>query len=414
MFRPTHGSVALQQMWSATFAAVFITATAYSRQKHFAQVAVKSSYEARSLVRSEITQFLPDHRSIQVRFSLLQPTNDTDGLLGTQLPFLKNSLCWSEKNLASALIGNQLFGYAPEYVVYTDNHTHNYATEVFHGFPSHRYHLVNLDMDPKDMMRMAPFNKSEFDDRNWASVRRTLADSDHLDPQKARLLLGTDVKFLQRPLEFIEAASQLHEKQAVYMVDRFWQGQTADGQPVSKVKYRMNSTGPQCPGLLGDFVYLSPGLELTVKKLQEKMTWYMNQPRVLERTIPPCSASCLASNGLHAIDQFGLMMALGEAVRPMGEGCYSLDTERYSHWYPRTPKTQVTHDKTMDTCEMVQPVEMAAAYSSEQSEDSKLKMLFAALVLLFTAMVSLLCAFTEEKGSKELQAFDDWKDMCSS
>ena len=34
-----------------------------------------------------------------------------------------------------------------------DNHTHNYATEVFHGFPSHRYHLVNLDMDPKDMMR---------------------------------------------------------------------------------------------------------------------------------------------------------------------------------------------------------------------------------------------------------------------
>ena len=38
---------------------------------------------------------------------------------------------------------------------------------------------------------------------------------------------------------------------------------------------------------------------------------------------------------------------------------------------------QVTHDKTMDTCEMVQPVEMDAAYSSEQSEDSKLKMLFA-------------------------------------
>lgn len=31
----------------------------------------------------------------------------------------------------------------------------------------------------------------------------------------------------------------------------------------------MNTTGPQCPGLLGDFVYLSPGLELTVKKLQD-------------------------------------------------------------------------------------------------------------------------------------------------
>jgi hypothetical protein len=37
-------------------------------------------------------------------------------------------------------------------------------------------------------------------------------------------------------------------------------------------KYRMNTTGPQCPGLLGDFVYLSPGLELTVKKLQDPWT----------------------------------------------------------------------------------------------------------------------------------------------
>ena len=96
-------------------------------------------------------------------------------------------------------------------------------------------------------------------------------------PARRVCTCAEDVKFLQRPLEFIEAASQLHEKQAgnstvhvrwsqtsemqyrarrfwhsppiselrmswlgmtiqaVYMVDRFWQGQTADGQPVSKV-----------------------------------------------------------------------------------------------------------------------------------------------------------------------------------
>lgn len=60
---------ALRLMWSATFAAFFITATAYSRQKHFAQVAVKSSYEARSLVRSEISQFLPDLRCWEVNFA---------------------------------------------------------------------------------------------------------------------------------------------------------------------------------------------------------------------------------------------------------------------------------------------------------------------------------------------------------
>ena len=57
---------------------------------------------------------------------------------------------------------------------------------------------------------MAPFNKSEFDDRNWASVRRTLADCDHLNPQKGRLLLGTVTgtenrageRWISRPQEF--------------------------------------------------------------------------------------------------------------------------------------------------------------------------------------------------------------------
>ncbi|CAK9023172.1 unnamed protein product [Durusdinium trenchii] len=75
----------------------------------------------------------------------------------------------------------------------------------------------------------------------------------------------------------------------------------------------------------------------------------------------------MASNGLHAIDQFALVLALGEAVRPSGQGCFSLDVEKYSHWYPRTPKTQVTHDKTMDACIMeVDPTE----------EEAQLKILF--------------------------------------
>ena len=38
-----------------------------------------------------------------------------------------------------------------------------------------------------------------------------------------------------------------------------------------------------------------------------------------QRTIPPCPSSCMASNGLHAIDQFALVLALGEAVR-LGAG----------------------------------------------------------------------------------------------
>lgn len=146
-------------------------------------------------------------------------------------------------------------------MIYTDSQTHSYAQEIFQGFPWHRYELINLDLDPRDALRMAPFRREDFDDKNWASVRRTLADCDHLDVRKlgqrlflhfwlrkGRLLLGTDVKFLQRPLNFIEAAQSLREQQAtycmrkakvlaqaVYMVDRFWQGETPDGQPVSNV-----------------------------------------------------------------------------------------------------------------------------------------------------------------------------------
>ena len=128
-------------MW--IFFAFFISAVAYNRQQQFAQVLVNSTEgtelgrDRRSLVRSEIPG-LSDPKSLIVRFSLLQPSNDTESLLNTQVPFLQNSLCWAEKNLASSLIASQHFGY-PHYVVYTDNHTHSYAREIFRRFPWHRY-----------------------------------------------------------------------------------------------------------------------------------------------------------------------------------------------------------------------------------------------------------------------------------
>ena len=39
--------------------------------------------------------------------------------------------------------------------------------------------LRNLDLDPRDAKRLQPFQKhrEDFDDKNWASVRRTLADA---------------------------------------------------------------------------------------------------------------------------------------------------------------------------------------------------------------------------------------------
>eukprot|EP00439_Symbiodinium_sp_Y106_P065390 s235_g10.t1 len=363
-------------LW-ALFAALFISAGAYSnRQRSFAEGSSDRNVpdlSAPLLIRAQVAQKPP----VQVRFSLLQPSNDTASLRNIQELMGRISgahnvgrtaLCWAETNLVPAITASPAFGRAPQYVVYTDNHTHSYAQETYREFPRHRYKLVNLDLDPRDAtpgpnsrvqmtryfeavlprIRMAPFRYTPLDDKNRASVRRTLADSDHLSVQSGRLLLGTDVKFLHPPRDFVEAASKLPRQQAIYMIDRFWEGETVDGQPVSKVK--MNRSGPQCPGLLGDFIYLSPGLQVTLENLQSKMTWYIQQPRTLDRTIPRCPQSCLASNGLHAVDQFALVLALGEAVKPAGEGCFALDAEAYSHWYPRTPRTLVTHDKAMDEC----------------------------------------------------------------
>lgn len=134
------------RMWTA-FAACFVSAAAYNRQQQFVQVLVDSSAHSGSsrLVRSEMLQIpslLADPKPIQVRFSLLQPSNDTESLLNTQVPFLQNSLCWAEKNLASALMASQ-FGH-PEYVVYTDNHTHSYAQEIFRRLPWNRYDALIL------------------------------------------------------------------------------------------------------------------------------------------------------------------------------------------------------------------------------------------------------------------------------
>jgi len=307
----------------------------------------------------------PPRHPIQVRLGFLQPTSDTQSLLNVYLPFLRNALCWAEKNLARPLHEHSYFNSVPQYIIYTDNITDHYAQEVMRVFSPARYQTINLDRDPLDRARMVSFNSTILDDKNLASVRRTLADADHLNSSMGRLLIGSDVKFLGTPVDFLDQAAQLPNGQALYMVDRFWTGIMPNGEPASKAKYKMNYAGPQCPGLLGDFIYMSPGVKTTVKNLREKMIWYANQPRNPSRCIPACPPATSLSKGLHAIDQFALSMALGEAVSPQGEkGCFSLDTDKYSHWLPRTAQTVVSHDKQMDACILVSPWDQRAKHNA--------------------------------------------------
>ena len=62
----------------------------------------------------------------------------------------------------------------------------------------------------------------------------------------------------------------------------------------------------------------------------------------------------------------------------------------------------MTHDKSLDLCTL--------EAKDVTEEEAKLKMLCAATVLLCTAVLSLCCAFSEEKGGVD----NDWKDMCGS
>ena len=80
--------------------------------------------------------------------------------------------------------------------------------------------------------------------------------------------------------------------------------------PAKTRKYRMNTTGPQCPGLLGDFVYLSPGLEMTVKNLQD--TWTALRYGMDVWCVKPFCSSCI----LHLFDCYA-----GTRNNPFTDAC---------------------------------------------------------------------------------------------
>eukprot|EP00928_Gymnodinium_smaydae_P009400 TRINITY_DN13514_c0_g1_i1.p1 TRINITY_DN13514_c0_g1~~TRINITY_DN13514_c0_g1_i1.p1 ORF type:complete len:342 (+),score=46.50 TRINITY_DN13514_c0_g1_i1:174-1199(+) len=115
--------------------------------------------------------------------------------------------------------------------------------------------------------------------------------------------------------------------------------------------------GPQCPGLLADFVYLGPGLHIGVADLQEAARWYASLPLYPPRTDPPIAGTPDYMNELHALDQFALNLAIAEAVVPKGHlGCFPLHHSRYLHvgLGPRPgvadTEAEVVHDKTVSSC----------------------------------------------------------------
>jgi len=268
---------------------------------------------------------------------------------------LRSSLCLVEKHLSPALVLSSAFGERPSYVIFVDSFTEELVAKLMSEFPciSHeRMRLINLDEDPTDRERMKPLEPLGLNNVNHASVRRSLADTVHLPVETGRLLLGTDVSFVGVPTEFVERAARLDDGQALYMTDDMTWGPHL---------YRMsNVSGPQCAGLLGDFIYLGRGVRVSPESLGSKMKWYADQPIYANRTEPPCfPCPSFDPSGLHAIDQFAWVLALGEATG--GKGCFPLTSARHG-FYTRQAATraatarhwhwsvEIVHDKLFQQC----------------------------------------------------------------
>jgi len=276
-----------------------------------------------------------------VRYAFLNPSHKASSL-GLQLSLIERSLCHVEQHLTVGL--NAVALPPPWYLVYTDNSTDASLHQLLAGSPNadvvRRVSVVNLDTEPDDLQRMAPFTGLGLDPTNLASVRRTLADDALLPVDRGRLLLGTDVVFLRRPDEFLQRATRLLPHQALYMAD----GATWGGKLYTMAGY----AGPQCPGLMADFVFLSPNTRVNASILRAKMLWYRDS---IAHGSPGTQPECLSCAGLHAIDQFGLMLALGEAVVPQGNagGCSPLSLELHQHvpsgLKSPGPLVQIAHGK---------------------------------------------------------------------
>jgi hypothetical protein len=245
----------------------------------------------------------------------------------------------------------------PSYFIYTDNLTHASVSSRLASCPcmavspldvAPRSKLVNLDTDPSDALHRGAISSLPLDAVNAASVRRTLADGEHLPEDAGRLLLGTDVQFRMEPRELVERMFSIAESDrgALYMAD----GITWGGKLYTLEGY----SGPQCAGLLGDFVYLSPSTSVSSRLLLEKIMWYVRAPR---KTSPPCPCC----PGYHAVDQFALALAVGDAVEPRGgngKGCMPLSLKHYTHVPRGEPPSlaEVTHYKLstegLQTCGM--------------------------------------------------------------
>jgi hypothetical protein len=271
----------------------------------------------------------------------------------TGLPQLFAMICQIELHLVPVLLQSPYFGEFPRYYMYTTNLSHTIVEGALQkrmlGDYS-RVKLINLDLDMENH-NMASFTPGKKVDVNGTAhvlpaldvlsilcLRRDLADITYLPSDQPRLLLGTDVSFIRPGFGFVDAAAQLPDNKVLYIWDQI----NFDGH-----QYRLRSwPGPQCPGLLGDFYYLSPGKPLSYESFVNKTWWYLAQPAGSGYRFTPFFKDPYGP--YHGIDQWVLSIFLGEWADPPEKGCYRLNSAYYRHWtVGENHCLEAVHDKNI-------------------------------------------------------------------
>jgi hypothetical protein len=274
-------------------------------------------------------------------------------LKGTGIPQLLAMVCQIELNLVPVLLQNPYFGDLPRYYVYTTNTSHPIVEDTLQKHMRGDYNrvkLINLDLDTEshNMADFTPGKKVDvmgtthvlpaLDVLSLLCLRRDLADITYLPSDQPRLLIGTDVSFARPAFGFVDAAAQLKNNQVLYM----WDPNDFHGKPYILRGWH----GAQCPGLLGDFYYLSPGKLLSHENYVNKTWWYLAQPVTGDRTVP--SFYDKRPEPYHAIDQWVLALYLGEWTNPPMKGCFRLNPNYYRHQPQQYGQClEAVHDKAI-------------------------------------------------------------------
>jgi len=287
----------------------------------------------------------PGPRSILIRYAIFDAPPSV-GFHYFGIPALLASMCQIEDRLAPATLAHPFFGQLPSYMVYTDNRSDAPVREFLNSYrdiaSKNRVQVINLDFDAAENRRISEFQFLKLEPVNAASLRRAFADMIYLPAGRPKLLLGLDVSFLGDPVELLETAAHHPTQSVVYMASPGW-------------PYKIRGyVGPQCPGMIGDFIYVNPGTPFDMDSFTEKVKWYASLPVNSERHTPPCTIPNL---GYGAIDQFARMLMLSEWVasaQPDANGspgsCLALSS-KYLHagngGRPPSGGEVVLHDKAV-------------------------------------------------------------------